>query len=87
MGPSTDVAAPSDVVAGLVPTTSIRKAIKGEKAKQPYAIAMKDGKPFGIGGIWENWKVSATAGSGSGHSRSSRRMPMNWWPAFTIGCR
>ena len=32
------------------------KAIKGQKAKQPYAIAMKDGKPFGIGGIWENWK-------------------------------
>jgi putative SOS response-associated peptidase YedK len=32
------------------------KAIKGQKAKQPYAIAMKDGKPFGTGGIWENWK-------------------------------
>jgi hypothetical protein len=32
------------------------KAIKGQKAKQPYAIAMKDGTPFGIGGIWENWK-------------------------------
>jgi putative SOS response-associated peptidase YedK len=31
------------------------KAIKGQ-AKQPYAIAMKDGRPFGIGGIWENWK-------------------------------
>ena len=32
------------------------KAIKGQKAKQPYAIAMKDGTPFGIGGLWENWK-------------------------------
>jgi putative SOS response-associated peptidase YedK len=21
-----------------------------------YAIAMKDGSPFGLGGIWENWK-------------------------------
>jgi putative SOS response-associated peptidase YedK len=31
------------------------KAIKG-KAKQPYAIAMKDGYPFGLGGIWENWR-------------------------------
>ena len=30
------------------------KAIKGRKAKQPYAIAMKDGSPFGIGGLWEN---------------------------------
>jgi SOS response associated peptidase (SRAP) len=27
------------------------KAIKGQKAKQPYAIAMKDGAPFGIAGI------------------------------------
>jgi len=31
-------------------------AIKGQKAKQPFAIAMKDGSPFGMGGIWENWK-------------------------------
>jgi putative SOS response-associated peptidase YedK len=27
--------------------------------KQPYAIAMKDGSPFGIAGIWENWKDPA----------------------------
>jgi putative SOS response-associated peptidase YedK len=32
------------------------KAVKGQRAKQPYAIAMKDGSPFGIAGIWENWK-------------------------------
>jgi putative SOS response-associated peptidase YedK len=32
------------------------KAVKGQKAKQPYAIAMKDGNPFGIGGLWENWR-------------------------------
>jgi putative SOS response-associated peptidase YedK len=31
------------------------KAIKG-KAKQPYAIAMKDRSPFGVAGLWENWK-------------------------------
>jgi putative SOS response-associated peptidase YedK len=35
-------------------------AIKGAKAKQPFAIAMKDGKPFGIGGIWENWRDPAS---------------------------
>jgi SOS response associated peptidase (SRAP) len=29
---------------------------QGARAKQPYAIAMKDGRPFGIGGLWENWK-------------------------------
>jgi len=36
------------------------KAIKGQKAKQPFAIAMKDGTPFGIAGIWENWKEPAS---------------------------
>jgi putative SOS response-associated peptidase YedK len=35
-------------------------AIKGTKAKQPFAIAMRDGKPFGIGGIWENWRDPAS---------------------------
>ena len=36
------------------------KAIKGQRAKQPYAIAMKDGSPFGIAGIWENGKDPAS---------------------------
>jgi SOS response associated peptidase (SRAP) len=36
------------------------KAIKGQKAKQPYAIAMRDGAPFGLAGIWENWKAPAS---------------------------
>ena len=36
------------------------KAIKGQKAKQPYAIAMKDGNPFALGGLWENWKDPAS---------------------------
>ncbi len=31
------------------------QAIK-RRPTQPYAIAMKDGSPFGIGGLWENWK-------------------------------
>ena len=37
----------------MVPFDSFfeRKAIKGKKNK---AIAMKDGRPFGIGGLWEN---------------------------------
>ena len=29
---------------------------KGARAKQPYAIAMKDGSPFGLAGLWENWR-------------------------------
>ena len=36
------------------------KAIKGQKVKQPYAIAMKGGAPFGIAGIWKNWKQPAS---------------------------
>ena len=24
--------------------------------KQPYAIARKDGSPFGLAGLWENWR-------------------------------
>jgi putative SOS response-associated peptidase YedK len=36
------------------------RAIKGARAKQPYAIAMKDGLPFGLAGLWENWKNPKT---------------------------
>jgi putative SOS response-associated peptidase YedK len=32
------------------------RAIKGARAKQPYAITMKDGSPFGLAGLWENWR-------------------------------
>jgi putative SOS response-associated peptidase YedK len=34
------------------------QATKG--GKQPYAIAMKDGSPFGLAGLWENWKNPTT---------------------------
>jgi putative SOS response-associated peptidase YedK len=43
------------------------QATKG--GKQPYAIAMKDGSPFGLAGLWENWKDPATG---------------NWVRTFTI---
>jgi putative SOS response-associated peptidase YedK len=36
------------------------KAIKGARAKQPYAIGMKDGSAFGLAGLWENWKYPST---------------------------
>ena len=37
------------------------QAIKGSRTKQPYAIAMKDGSPFGLAGIWENWRHPLTS--------------------------
>ncbi len=36
------------------------RAIKGLKAKQPYAIGMKGGEPFALAGIWENWQRPGT---------------------------
>jgi putative SOS response-associated peptidase YedK len=37
------------------------RAIRGVRGKQPYAIAIKDGSPFGLAGLWENWKNPTTA--------------------------
>jgi putative SOS response-associated peptidase YedK len=59
------------------------KAIKGQKAKRPYAIAMKSGEAFGIGGIWENWKEPA---SGEWPSQLTPPTPTNSWPKSTNGC-
>jgi putative SOS response-associated peptidase YedK len=36
------------------------KAVLGSKVKQPFAIAMADRSPFGLAGVWENWKDPAT---------------------------
>jgi len=29
-------------------------------SRRPYAVAMRDGSPFAIGGLWENWKSSVS---------------------------
>lgn len=34
-------------------------AVKGEP-KQPYALAMQDGRPFALAGIWESWRTPGT---------------------------
>lgn len=36
------------------------RAIKGQKGKQPYAIAMKSGEPFCLAAIWESWPSPET---------------------------
>jgi len=45
------------------------RAVKGEKIKQPYAIAMADRSPFGLAGLWENWR-DPTSASGCAPSAS-----------------
>jgi putative SOS response-associated peptidase YedK len=32
------------------------RAVKGARAKQPFAVTMQDRAPFAIGGLWENWR-------------------------------
>jgi putative SOS response-associated peptidase YedK len=61
------------------------KAIKGQKAKQPYAIAMKDGSPFVLAGCGRTGKTRPPA-NGFAPSRSSQRMPTSWSPKFTTAC-
>jgi hypothetical protein len=38
----------------------VREDVHEARAKQPYAIAMKDGSPFGLAGLWENWRNPTT---------------------------
>jgi len=48
------------------------RAIKGARTKQPYAIAMKDGSPFGLAGLWENWRNPNTG-------EWERRLVVSFW--------
>lgn len=36
------------------------KAVEGSKTKQPFAIGLSSGEPFGVAAIWENWKRPGT---------------------------
>lgn len=36
------------------------QSAKGAKTRQPYAVGMQDGSPFGLAGLWENWQDPAT---------------------------
>jgi putative SOS response-associated peptidase YedK len=62
------------------------KAIKGQKATQPYVIAMKDGSPFGLSRLWKTGKTRRPP-TWFPPSRSSRRTPTSWWLKSTIACR
>jgi putative SOS response-associated peptidase YedK len=40
----------------ILPVDGFYEWMATKGGKQPYAIAMRDRSPFGIAGIWENWK-------------------------------
>jgi putative SOS response-associated peptidase YedK len=41
----------------LVPADAFYEWVRiTEKLKQPFAIAMKDGQPYALAGLWERWK-------------------------------
>jgi putative SOS response-associated peptidase YedK len=44
----------------LVPADAFYEWKKIGKAKQPYAIAMRERQPFALAGLWENWKEPAS---------------------------
>ena len=44
--------------------------------KQPFAIAMRTGYPFGLGGMWESWKELGFRRVAGEPSRSSPPMSL-----------
>lgn len=40
----------------IIPVDSFFEWRATKHGRQPYAIGMKDGSPFGLAGVWDNWK-------------------------------
>jgi putative SOS response-associated peptidase YedK len=40
----------------LIPADGFYEWRKTAKPKLPFAVTMKDGRPFTFAGLWENWK-------------------------------
>jgi putative SOS response-associated peptidase YedK len=34
--------------------------VPGQKRRKPYAVAMLEGEPFALGGLWEAWRATAS---------------------------
>ena len=52
--------------------------LRGARGKQPYVIAMKDGSPFGLAGLWRTGE-SRRQVDGSAALPSSRCLPTICW--------
>jgi putative SOS response-associated peptidase YedK len=46
----------------LIPADGFYEWRKMARSKLPYAIAMKDGRPFTFAGLWENWRDPESGG-------------------------
>jgi putative SOS response-associated peptidase YedK len=40
----------------LVPANGFYEWRRAERTKQPYFVRMRDGRPFGLAGLWETWE-------------------------------
>jgi putative SOS response-associated peptidase YedK len=67
----------------VVPMNSFFQKDDGGKR---HAISRRDGEPFGVAGIWENWK-DPRAGNGSARSLSSPFRPTSLSRRSTIARR
>jgi putative SOS response-associated peptidase YedK len=44
----------------IVPVDGFFEWHATQEGRRPYTVAMRDGSPFAIGGLWENWKSPRT---------------------------
>ena len=44
----------------IIPVDGFYEWQATKRGKQPYAVAMANGEPFALGGIWENWRSQRT---------------------------
>jgi putative SOS response-associated peptidase YedK len=44
----------------IIPVNGFYEWQTTQLGKRPYAVAMANGKPFALGGIWENWRSQQT---------------------------
>ena len=40
------------------------QVVPGQRRKQPFAVALKTGEPFALGGLWDYWKPKDGTGDG-----------------------